>query len=96
MQRGAKAVAASGGFRTYVLYDRITRASCFVCKSAGDALALARWLEGELDPMRAWLGAIDDPSLSKRARLREVKTHVVGPMCHVLWRFTTGDAVART
>ena len=25
--------------------------------------------------------------------LREVKTHVVGPMCHVLWRWTTGDAV---
>ena len=24
--------------------------------------------------------------------LREAKTHVVGPMCHVLWRFTTGDA----
>jgi hydroxymethylglutaryl-CoA reductase (NADPH) len=22
-----------------------------------------------------------------------VKTHVVGPMCHALWRFTTGDAV---
>jgi hydroxymethylglutaryl-CoA reductase (NADPH) len=22
-----------------------------------------------------------------------VKTHVVGPMCHVLWRWTTGDAV---
>ncbi len=36
--------------------------------------------------MRAWLAASDDPSLSKRARLREVKTHVVGPMCHVLWR----------
>ena len=26
------------------------------------------------------------------AVLREAKTHVVGPMCHVLWRFTTGDA----
>ena len=25
--------------------------------------------------------------------LREVKTHVVGPMCHVLWAWTTGDAV---
>src|SRR5678815_3108234 len=23
----------------------------------------------------------------------EVKTHVLGPMCHVLWRWTTGDAV---
>ena len=22
-----------------------------------------------------------------------MKTHVVGPMCHVLWRWTTGDAV---
>jgi hydroxymethylglutaryl-CoA reductase (NADPH) len=33
------------------------------------------------------------PELSKRARLREVKTHLVGPMCHVLWAWTTGDAV---
>ena len=31
MHRGALAVAESGGFRTYVLADRITRASCFVC-----------------------------------------------------------------
>jgi hydroxymethylglutaryl-CoA reductase (NADPH) len=43
--------------------------------------------------MREWLQQQDDPSLSKFARLREVKTHVVGPMCHVLWRWTTGDAV---
>ena len=93
LHRGARAVAESGGFRTYVLADRITRASCFVCGSAAEAIELARWLEGELDAMRAWLGEQDDPSLSKHARLREVKTHVVGPMCHVLWRWTTGDAV---
>src|ERR1044072_7407849 len=30
---------------------------------------------------------------SPRAKLRGVKTHVVGPMCHVLWQWTTGDAV---
>ena len=93
LHRGARAVAESGGFRTYVLADRITRASCFVCASAADAVGLARWIEDELDAMRAWLEAHDDPSLSKFARLREVKTHVVGPMCHVLWRWTTGDAV---
>jgi hydroxymethylglutaryl-CoA reductase (NADPH) len=93
MHRGARAVAESGGFRTYVLADRITRASCFVCSSAADAIELARWLESELDAMRAWLEEQDDPSLSKFARLREVKTHVVGSMCHVLWRWTTGDAV---
>jgi hydroxymethylglutaryl-CoA reductase (NADPH) len=93
LYRGARAVAESGGFRTIVLADRITRASCFVCGSAEQAVTLARWLEGELGTMRAWLEEQDDPSLSRFARLREVKTHVVGPMCHVLWRWTTGDAV---
>ena len=34
----------------------------------------------------------DDPSLSRHAKLREVETHVVGQMCHVLWSWTTGDA----
>jgi hydroxymethylglutaryl-CoA reductase (NADPH) len=93
LHRGARAVAESGGFRTYVLADRITRASCFVCGSAAEAIELARWIEDELDAMREWLEQQDDPSLSKFARLRDVKTHVVGPMCHVLWRWTTGDAV---
>ena len=93
LHRGARGVAESGGFRTFVLGDRITRASCFVCSSTGDAVTLARWLEGETDAMKQWLDEQDDPSLSRFARLREVKTHVVGPMCHVLWRWTTGDAV---
>jgi len=86
LHRGALAVAESGGFRTYVLADGITRASC-------EAIELARWIEDKLDSMRTWLEEQDDAALSKFARLREVKTHVVGPMCHVLWRWTTGDAV---
>jgi hydroxymethylglutaryl-CoA reductase (NADPH) len=90
MQRGAR---AAGTIRTLVVADRITRASCFVCASAADALALARWLEAELPAARAWLESAPLPELSTRARLREAKTHVVGPMCHVLWRWTTGDAV---
>ena len=93
LQRGARAVEESGGFRTYVVADRITRASCFVCRDAGDALTLAAWIGERVDDMREWLRAVDRPELSRYAVLREVKTHVVGPMCHVLWRFTTGDAV---
>ena len=93
LQRGARAVEESGGFRTHVVADRITRASCFVCRDAGDALALARWIEERVGEMRDWLRAADIPELSRHAVLREAKTHVVGPMCNVLWRFTTGDAV---
>jgi hydroxymethylglutaryl-CoA reductase (NADPH) len=90
MTRGA---LAAGTLRTYVLADRITRASCFVCADAAGAIELSHWIEAELPAMRAYLEASDDPMLSTRARLREVKTHVVGQMCHVLWRWTTGDAV---
>jgi len=90
MTRGA---LAAGTIRTYVLHDRITRASCFVCADAAEAIALARWIATQLDEMRAWLTSGDDPTLSTRAKLRGVKTHVVGPMCHVLWQWTTGDAV---
>jgi hydroxymethylglutaryl-CoA reductase (NADPH) len=93
LQRGARAVEESGGFRTHVIADRITRASCFVCRDAGDALVLARWIEERVEEMREWLRAAANPELSTFAVLREAKTHVVGPMCHVLWRFTTGDAV---
>jgi hydroxymethylglutaryl-CoA reductase (NADPH) len=90
MTRGA---LAAGTIRTYVLHDRITRASCFVCTNAGEAVALARWIDAELPAMRRWLESSNDASLSTRAKLRGVKTHVVGPMCHVLWQWTTGDAV---
>src|SRR5919199_2098682 len=94
LYRGARAAAESGGFRTFVLRDRMTRASCFVCRSTEEAVSLARFLEAHVPEMRRWL--LDrlegDPRLSRHARLREVETHVVGPMCHVLWAFTTGDA----
>jgi hydroxymethylglutaryl-CoA reductase (NADPH) len=90
--RGARAAAESGGFRTAVLADRITRASCFVCQTTLDAIALASWIEEQAPAMRKWLADNDDASLSRYATLREVRTHVVGPMCHVLWAWTTGDA----
>jgi len=92
LYRGARAASESGGFRTYVLHDRITRASCFVCGSTAEAVALARWLEGHAGEMRSFLTEHRDPSISSFAKLREVESHVIGPMCHVLWKWTTGDA----
>jgi hydroxymethylglutaryl-CoA reductase (NADPH) len=94
LYRGARAAAESGGFRTYVLRDRITRASCFVCRSTEEAVSLSRFLEAHVAEMRRWLAEREDgdPTISRHAKLREVETHVVGSMCHVLWAYTTGDA----
>ncbi len=92
LYRGARAAAEAGGFRTWVLKDRITRASCFVCANTEEAVTLARFLEAHVAEMRRWLAERPDEWVSRYAKLREVETHVVGPMCHVSWAFTTGDA----
>ena len=93
LYRGARAAAESGGFRTEVLHDRVTRASAFLFDSAAEAAAFARWFETQLGDMRAWLESALLEGLSRHAKLREVGTHVVGPMCHVFYAYTTGDAV---
>ena len=97
IQRGVTAVALAGGVRTYVLADRMTRDSCFVFSSTQEALSLADWVAAHAEDMATWLKDAAHPSLSdhllsRHAVLHEVQTHVVGPMCHVLYRFTTGDA----
>src|SRR5437763_6755342 len=92
LYRGARAVAESGGFRTWVLQDRITRASCFICRSTEDAVQLARFLDAHVAEMRRWLAERPDDWISSYAKLREVETHVVGSMCHVMWAFTPGAA----
>jgi hydroxymethylglutaryl-CoA reductase (NADPH) len=43
--------------------------------------------------MKSWLEGDSVEGLSRHAKLREVETHVVGPTCHVLYAYTTGDAV---
>jgi hydroxymethylglutaryl-CoA reductase (NADPH) len=93
LYRGSRAAGDSGGFHTYVLRDRVTRASAFLFENTADAALFARWIEARVPDMQEWLAATPVEGLSQRARLREVETHVVGPMCHVLYAYTTGDAV---
>jgi hydroxymethylglutaryl-CoA reductase (NADPH) len=93
LYRGARAAEESGGFRTHVLRDRITRASAFLFEDTAQAAEFARWIETQVERMREWLAGDPIPGLSKHAKLREIETHVVGPMCHVFYAYTTGDAV---
>jgi len=93
LYRGARAAGESGGFKTHVIGDRMTRASAFLFDDVANAVAFGRWIDGELERMRDWLEKTDFPGRSRHAKLREIETHVVGPVCHVLYAFTTGDAV---
>src|SRR5438067_9781477 len=60
LYRGARAAAESGGLRTYVLRDRMTRDSCFFLRDAAGAVQFAHWIEDNADAMRRWLVESDD------------------------------------
>src|SRR5205807_2451683 len=61
MLRGMQAVLDSGGVRTYVLHDRMTRASCFVFDSTPDAVCFARWIASRVNELRDWLHDLSNP-----------------------------------
>jgi hydroxymethylglutaryl-CoA reductase (NADPH) len=102
MQRGISAVLDGGTLETWVLGDRITRDSCFVFETAAEAVSCAQWVTSHVDELRAWLHDPDNVGysqqfggvtlLSRHARLWEVDTQVLGSACHVLYRFSTGEA----
>jgi len=102
MQRGIAAVLDGGSVQTFVLQDRMTRDSCFVFETTEDAVLCARWIADNRQAMRTWLHDPANPlyseriagvaRLSRHARLWEVQTHVLGPACHVLYRYTCGEA----
>ena len=92
LYRGAVAAAEGGGVRTHVIADSMTRDSCFELGSSAEALAAAALVEEAVPELREWLRASDLEIVSRHAVLRGIETHVVGPWCHVLYRFTTGEA----
>ena len=63
MTRGS---TAAGDVKTYVLADRITRASCFVCADAAQASRSRAGSRPELPAMSAWLAPRRRPSLPPR------------------------------
>ena len=75
--------------------DRITRASCFVCRSAEEAVTLSRFLDAHVAEMRRWLSERGDDWISTFARLREVSgAGSIGgvPGLITLWDKTQGTS----
>jgi hydroxymethylglutaryl-CoA reductase (NADPH) len=102
MQRGMAAVLDGGTLETFVLRDRMTRNSCFVFETTAEAVRCAAWFGEHAAELRTWLHDPSNPlyaervggvaRLSRYARLWEIDTHVLGSACHVLYRYTTGEA----
>jgi hydroxymethylglutaryl-CoA reductase (NADPH) len=103
MQRGFNVLNAAGGVKTFVLNDMMTRDSAFVFETAVDAYAFSLWIRDQRASLISWL---NDPNLpekmptenqsvapvSRHAVLLGMEPVLVGPVCHVLYRFFTHEA----
>lgn len=103
MLRGAQVIGLAGGVKTWLLQDEMTRDCAFVFSTAGEAIALARWLKSQNDALKSWINNPDHankiPSeaggvaaISRHAQLLHLNARLVGPVCHVLYGFDTQEA----
>lgn len=103
MQRGIHALNRSGGIKTYVLNDMMTRDSSFVFDSGEDSKAFFDWILKERQDLISWLNNPSHPDkqlkpgqrvadVSRHAVLLGIDAQLVGSVCHLLYRFFTEEA----
>lgn len=103
MLRGSHVSSLAGGIKTWVLRDEMTRDCAFVFHTTQDAIHLHEWVMAHQEDLKAWINnplhadKVVQPGersakVSSHATLLNIRTHVVGPVCHVLYGFDTQEA----
>jgi hydroxymethylglutaryl-CoA reductase (NADPH) len=103
MQRGIHVLNRTGGIKTYVLNDMMTRDSAFLFETGEDSKAFFDWIQEARRDLADWLNRPDHPDkvikpgqavadVSSHAVLLDIDARLVGSVCHLLYRFSTGDA----
>ncbi|GMI06280.1 hypothetical protein TrLO_g11995 [Triparma laevis f. longispina] len=87
--RGCKAITASGGCKAFIVNDGITRAPCLKCLSAEQAVALAKWSEGE--GSQALKNSFE--STTSFGKLVGIKPTVAGKNVYLRLKCFSGDAM---
>lgn len=87
LNRGARALNASGGVTVHVRRQRMVRAPVFFCRDLHAAVNLERWLLEHVGEIRQRA-----MSVSSIAKLVDLRTFIFGHTCHVQFIYETGDA----
>ncbi|WP_048813009.1 hydroxymethylglutaryl-CoA reductase (NADPH) [Acidilobus saccharovorans] len=88
VNRGVKAVTMSGGARSKVLYDGMTRAPIIWTPSVVEAQSLASWIKGNIGALRE-----EVKKVTRHGELVDVQTYIVGNILWPRFVFRTGDAM---
>jgi hydroxymethylglutaryl-CoA reductase (NADPH) len=88
VNRGAKIITESGGARSKVINDGMTRAPVITVPSIVDAVELINWVNEHFNEIK---GVAE--STSRHARLINIQPFIVGNNVWLRFKFTTGDAM---
>jgi len=88
--RGMRVLGESGGIRTTVVDDHMQRAPAFIFDDALQAREFGRWVDENLDGIRAAAEAT-----TRSGRLTYIGQHQIGPLRYLRVNYTTGDAAGQ-
>ena len=88
--RGCRAVASSGGVKSYIIGDGMTRGPVVRLPSAAEASALKLWLDDHQN-----FASLEEEfsSTSRFAKLKSLQTAIAGRLVYIRFKATTGDAM---
>ncbi len=88
VNRGVKAVTESGGVRTKIVRDGMTRAPLFKLPSVVDAVEFVEWVRNRFEDIKKVA-----ESTTRHGKLIEIQPFVMGNMVWLRFVYTTGDAM---
>ncbi len=88
INRGCKALTISGGVKTRILDDKMTRAPLFKTPDIGTALELIEWVRENFDRIKEVA-----ESTTRYGRLLSIEPYVLGNNVWLRFNYSTGDAM---
>ncbi|GAB5466298.1 MAG: hypothetical protein Kapaf2KO_17340 [Candidatus Kapaibacteriales bacterium] len=87
INRGAKALSKSGGFKSYVLRQNMTRCPMFVFECISDCIQFQDWILKNINDIKELA-----ESYSNHAVLKSIEPQVISKSVHLMFNYYTGDA----
>ena len=87
MNRGAKAISLSGGFRAHFVHQKMVRAPMFQFQNLQQAVSFDSWIKTKFIELKKIC-----ENYSNHAKLIEVKPLIISRSVHLNFVFETGDA----
>lgn len=87
LNRGAKAISQSNGFRAHIVHQKMLRTPMFTFTSMADAIVFIQWVKRRYQEIKSVT-----KDYSNYAELLEISSILVGKIVHLKFIYSTSDA----